>query len=195
MGRLSYQPITEENSDLSVHGQLIIDPYTGHISTNHNNVINSATKRIERKLEDVFQLERNIIEQTNVINNLFKDFESFNAEEFSELKFMLDDLLSDMNYLVEINNRIYAINGFEDDEEKNGHVEVLEEAIYAYMNAMENLTGVKYKHEDVREELTKSIINVGNVISSLIEENLQDNINIKTELVNLQILKNKILRG
>ena len=194
MGRLSYQPITEENSDLSVHGQLIIDPYTGHISTNHNNVINSATKRIERKLEDVFQLERNIIEQTNVINNLFKDFESFNTIEFSELKVLLDDLLSNLNYLVEINNRLLNINGFEDDDQ-HGHVEALEVAINDYLLAMETLTGVKYKELEPPDELTKSIIEVGTEISKIIEENIQDNITIKTELANLQILKNKILRG
>lgn len=77
MGRLVYQPISEENSNDSKHGQLIGNIYTGHLSTNHNNIINSATKRIENKLNDVLQLENNLIEQTNVISNLIEDYKYF----------------------------------------------------------------------------------------------------------------------
>lgn len=74
MGRFVYMPVPSENEEQSKHGQVIADIYSGHISTNHNNVIVSATKRIENKLEDVFQIESNIAEQRNVIVNLNDDY-------------------------------------------------------------------------------------------------------------------------
>lgn len=76
MGRFVYQPVPTDMENYSKHGQVIADIYSGHISLNHNNVIVSATKRIESKIEDVFQIESNIVEQKNVINNLVEDYYS-----------------------------------------------------------------------------------------------------------------------
>lgn len=85
MARFVYQPVPSNMENYSKHGQLIADIYSGHISTNHNNVIISSTKRIENKIEDVFQIESNIIEQKNVINNLRDDLYSIIDHKYADM--------------------------------------------------------------------------------------------------------------
>lgn len=85
MARFVYQPVPAGMEQYSKHGQIIADIYSGHISVNHNNVIVSASRRIENKLEDVFQIESNIIEQKNVINNLRDDLYSIIDNKYNTM--------------------------------------------------------------------------------------------------------------
>ena len=85
MARFVYQPVPAGMEQYSKHGQIIADIYSGHISVNHNNVIVSSSKRIEGKLEDVFQIESNIIEQKNVINNLRDDIYSIIDHKYNTM--------------------------------------------------------------------------------------------------------------
>lgn len=92
MARFVYQPIPEDMQTYSKHGQVISNVYSGHISLNHNNIIISATKRIENKIEDVFQIESNIIEQKNVINNLRDDLYLLSNNKYEEMYKELRDI-------------------------------------------------------------------------------------------------------
>lgn len=92
MARFVYQPIPEDMQTYSKHGQVISNLFNGHISLNHNNVIVSATKRIENKIEDVFQIESNIIEQKNVINNLRDDLYLLIDEKYDNMYSDLRDV-------------------------------------------------------------------------------------------------------
>lgn len=118
MGRLVYQPVPEEYSNESKHGQLIGDVYSGHLSTNHNNIINSATKRIENKLNDVLQLENNIIEQSNVINNLLEDYQYFLNINMPTILNRTYEALS--NAILSNEDVMYVTKGVSDKEDVNG---------------------------------------------------------------------------
>lgn len=88
MGRPVYQPITEENKQNAKFGQIIMNIFDGHISTNNNGMIVSATKDIENKFEDFDQIKYNLLEQDRVLNKLEGEYNYF-------LKYVLDPLYLD----------------------------------------------------------------------------------------------------
>lgn len=144
MGRLVYQTIPEEKASESKHGQLISDIYTGHISVNHNNVINSATKRIENKLNDVLQLQNNIIEQENVVNNLTEDYQYFLNNQLPNLYETVYDLYAKANICIEDISHIRR--GISTEEDVNGNNKgvllLLEKTINEGLDHCENVNNI-----------------------------------------------------
>lgn len=122
MGRFVYQPVPSELASESKHGQVIADIYSGHISTNHHNVLVSATERIEAKLDDVFQIESNIVEQTNVIFNLDEDYNYLIENQYSNTVVDLNKVKLDMN--AEKINIDFLKTGILDTEYSDGTVKM-----------------------------------------------------------------------
>lgn len=95
MGRFAYQPIILEEKEYSKHGQTLVDIFTGHLYTNYNNLLKSATKRIEEKLDDIDQVYTDILEQTDVVLSLEDDYKFFINNTFKEA---YDDLMDLYDY-------------------------------------------------------------------------------------------------
>lgn len=130
MGRFVYQPVPTDMENYSKHGQVIADIYSGHISTNHNNVIVSATKRIESKIEDVFQIESNIVEQKNVINNLVEDYYSLIDNKYITMIKDFQAVQIDSIIALGLVNHIKNGIGDPDNEELSPILRELVNAIY-----------------------------------------------------------------
>lgn len=138
MGRFVYQPVPTDMENYSKHGQVVADIYSGHISTNHNNVIISATKRIESKIEDVFQIESNIIEQKNVINNLMEDYYLLIENKYANTMKDFESVQIDAIVAQGLINHIkYGIGDINNDELKS----ILDELIDAIYFMIQ-----QYKH-------------------------------------------------
>ena len=143
MGRFVYQPVPINMETVSKHGQLLADIYSGHISTNHNNVIVSVTQRIEDKLEDVFQIQDNIIEQKNNINNLNEDYYAVINVSY----------VSALNFFTELKLNTVIVNGGLAHLEKGmGESEATENTIlnnlYDAISLMINLYEESANHEE-----------------------------------------------
>lgn len=85
MGRFVYQPVPENDKKQARYGQLIINNENGHISVNCNGVVNSITREIENKFDDVNQIYYNLIEQDKVLYKSEQDYNYF-------IKYSLDPL-------------------------------------------------------------------------------------------------------
>lgn len=77
MGRPIYQPVDENNKENALYGQIIMNMFNGHISTNNNGIIVSSTKETENKFEDINQIYYNLIEQDKVLTKVEKDYSYF----------------------------------------------------------------------------------------------------------------------
>lgn len=196
MGRWAYQPVPSEYEEYSKHGQIIVDIYSGHISTNHNNVIVSATKRIENKLEDVYQIENNINEQSNVINNLAEDYYYLLNNSYTNMLVDFNDTV--INAAVARSTVEYIKRGIGDPDDPDYSYVLLE-----LVNAIHLILDVYAQASNYHKKVITTVGNLlygsskyfGSTIQSVLdstEEGEEDegNKDNSTDDINSQIIRN-----